>query len=197
LLPSIETTVPRDLAGTELEIRAALARQGFGVLTEMDVAATLKAKLGVERPSLKILGTCNPTLVHRALELDPSVASCCPATSCSSPPTAAPASGSSIRTSSWTTRASRHWPKRHRSGCELPCGSFGRTALKRPTMQLVTGWLPAATCRSPRSSLIPTTRSFGLGALLAAARGGGTRGTGPVPHPWRGEPRHSRRHLAR
>ena len=50
------------------------ARQGLGVLDEIDVAATLKAKLGVERSPLKILGACNPTLAHRALEIDPSVA---------------------------------------------------------------------------------------------------------------------------
>ncbi len=72
--PSIETTVPSDLADTEVAIREALAHQGFGVLTEIDVAATLKAKLGVERPALKILGACNPTLAHEALQLDPSVA---------------------------------------------------------------------------------------------------------------------------
>jgi uncharacterized protein (DUF302 family) len=71
---SIETTVPGDLAATEGAIREALARHGFGVLTEIDVAATLRAKLGVERPPLKILGACNPTLAHRALDIDSSVA---------------------------------------------------------------------------------------------------------------------------
>jgi len=43
------------------------------VLTEIDVATTLRTKLGVERPPLKILGACNPTLVHRALDIDPSL----------------------------------------------------------------------------------------------------------------------------
>jgi len=72
-MKSIDTTVDLTPAQAEAVIRDALAEQGFGVLTEIDVAATLKAKLGVERPPLKILGACNPTLAHRALELDPSV----------------------------------------------------------------------------------------------------------------------------
>jgi uncharacterized protein (DUF302 family) len=71
---SIETTIDAPLADAEAATRAALAQQGFGVLTEIDVAATLRAKLGVERPPLKILGACNPTFAHRALEIDPSVA---------------------------------------------------------------------------------------------------------------------------
>lgn len=73
-MQAFETVVPVPLADAEAAIRAALAEQGFGVLTEIDVAATLKAKLDVDRPPLKILGACNPTFAHRALEHDPSVA---------------------------------------------------------------------------------------------------------------------------
>jgi len=71
---AIETTVPLSMDEAEKAVREALAGQGFGVLTEMDVAATLKAKLGVDRAPLKILGACNPNFAHQALQLDPSVA---------------------------------------------------------------------------------------------------------------------------
>jgi uncharacterized protein (DUF302 family) len=70
---AIETTVDMSPADAEEAIREALAAQGFGVLTEIDVAATLKAKIDVDRPPLKILGACNPHLANRALEIDPSV----------------------------------------------------------------------------------------------------------------------------
>lgn len=72
-MKAIETIVDCPMEEAEAAVRAALAEQGFGVLTEIDVAATLKAKLGTERPPLKILGACNPHLAHRALALDPSV----------------------------------------------------------------------------------------------------------------------------
>ncbi len=70
---AIETTTKLSMAEAESAVRKTLADQGFGVLTEIDVAATLKAKLGVERAALKILGACNPTFAHQALELDESV----------------------------------------------------------------------------------------------------------------------------
>lgn len=72
-MDAIETTVDLTPAEAEAAVREALAAQGFGVLTEIDVAAVLKAKLDVDRRPLKILGACNPGLAHRALEIDPSV----------------------------------------------------------------------------------------------------------------------------
>ena len=70
---AIEIVVDLSQEDAEAAIREALAAQGFGILTEIDVAATLKAKLNIDRPPLKILGACNPTLAHQALELDSSV----------------------------------------------------------------------------------------------------------------------------
>lgn len=68
---AIETTVNLPLDQAESAVRASLADNGFGVLTEIDIAATLKAKLGIDRPALKILGACNPGFAHEALQLDP------------------------------------------------------------------------------------------------------------------------------
>jgi len=67
----ITTVVELPLEAADRAVRAALADHGFGVLTEIDVAAVLKAKLDVDRAPLRILGACNPTLAHAALRADP------------------------------------------------------------------------------------------------------------------------------
>jgi uncharacterized protein (DUF302 family) len=70
----MEAHLPIPLPEAEAAVRAALADQGFGVLTEIDVAATLKAKLDVDRAPLKILGACNPSFADQALRIDPTTA---------------------------------------------------------------------------------------------------------------------------
>lgn len=65
-------------AATLAATRAALADNGFGVLTEIDVRATLREKLGVDVPSQIILGACRPPLAHRAMQANPSIAALLP-----------------------------------------------------------------------------------------------------------------------
>ncbi len=66
-------TVDRPFAETVDALRESLAEQGFGVLTEIDVRATMKTKLGIDVPPQVILGACNPSLAHAALEVEPSI----------------------------------------------------------------------------------------------------------------------------
>jgi uncharacterized protein (DUF302 family) len=70
--------ITRTLAGVSFDdgvarARAALKEQGFGVLTEIDVKATLDQKIGVKTRDYVILGACNPKLAHRALQAEPGI----------------------------------------------------------------------------------------------------------------------------
>ena len=57
----------------EGKVTEELQKQGFGILTEIDVAATLKKKIDVDRKPYKILGACNPALANQAIEADPDI----------------------------------------------------------------------------------------------------------------------------
>lgn len=77
-LYTLSATLSRPYDETVEVVRAALGEQGFGVLTEIDIAATMKAKLDVDLPPQVILGACRPPLAYEALQADPSIAAMLP-----------------------------------------------------------------------------------------------------------------------
>jgi uncharacterized protein (DUF302 family) len=71
-------TVPLTHEQALERVTDALAAEGFGVLTEIDVAATLKKKVDLDMPPYRILGACNPQFAHRALQVQPEIGALLP-----------------------------------------------------------------------------------------------------------------------
>ena len=75
---TIRATCELPFEATVAAVRAELGKAGFGVITEIDLRATLQEKIGAEIPDEVILGACNPRYAHRAITADPSVAALLP-----------------------------------------------------------------------------------------------------------------------
>lgn len=79
-MTELRRIVPAPLASVRATIEETLRAEGFGILTEVDVQATFRAKLGAEHEGHRILGVCNPAFAKRALDVDRDIALLLPCT---------------------------------------------------------------------------------------------------------------------
>lgn len=75
---TLVTTIAAPFSQAVGIVRAALADQGFGIISEIDLAGTLKEKIGADMPAQVILGACRPQLAHEAIQAEPSIATVLP-----------------------------------------------------------------------------------------------------------------------
>lgn len=71
--PVLVYRIAKPLSEADPAVREALKSQGFGILTEVNVTATLREKLGIETRPYTILGACNPKIAHQAMSIEPNV----------------------------------------------------------------------------------------------------------------------------
>ena len=128
---TLSTTSELDHADAVERVRDELKAEGFGVLCEIDVQATLKDKLGVDGDPYVILGACNPPLAHQALETEPELGALLPCNVVvyqrdDTTHIAAIDADACSRSSTTTTRADRH-----RSRTSSPASSTEPPSLSR------------------------------------------------------------------
>ena len=75
---TLVTTVGRPFSQAVGMVRSALADQGFGIISEIDLAGTLKEKIGADMPAQVILGACRPQLAYQAIQAEPAIATVLP-----------------------------------------------------------------------------------------------------------------------
>ena len=104
----------------DMRVRHALSEKGFGVLTEIDVKATMKRKIDVDMDAYRILGACNPNMAHQAIGLEPRIGAMLPCNSSCAKSREARKSAPSTqwpRWLRWTMARCTTWPGRSAKCC--------------------------------------------------------------------------------
>ena len=126
---SIARMVPMDFDTAVARITATLKQEGFGILSDIDVQATLKAKLGADMPAYRILGACNPAFAHQALQLEKHLGVLLPCNVVVREQTAGLTEVVAIDPAASTTQRWRRWPPKSASACNAPSTRCDSAAL--------------------------------------------------------------------